>query len=127
MCCSYENLLLPRHTPKKNSRGSPKVGRQKTSVTGIRIFKRKNTVTETASSVRQDEVNQASKSTCSGGEKFGYTQPSISAPTASKSQKHVRFDEDSEWMDISDEEVLDFLEGEEDSGIFMLDDEYVLL
>jgi hypothetical protein len=73
--------------------------------TGARVFKRENTAAERASSVSQDEVNQASESTCSSGGKFEYTQPSISAPTASKSPKYVRFDEDSEWIDISDEEV----------------------
>lgn len=127
MCCSYENLLLPRHTPKKESRGSPNVGRKRTLITGTRIFKRKNTATEKALSMRQDEDNQTSESTCSRGGKFEYTQPSISAPTASKSPKHVQFDEDSEWINISDEEVLDFLEREEDSGIFMLGDDYVVI
>jgi hypothetical protein len=63
---------------------------------------KENTATERVLSVSQDEVNQAPESMCS---KFDYTQPSISAPTASKSQKYVRFDEDAEWIDISDKEV----------------------
>jgi hypothetical protein len=77
--------------------------------------------------MRQGKVNQASESTCSRKGKFGYTQPSISAPAANKSPNHVRFDEDSEWINISGEGVLNVLGREEDSGILMLDDDYVVI
>jgi hypothetical protein len=136
-CCSYENLSLPRHTPKRIARGPLMVGRKKTSVTGTRRFERKNYSTVKHSNVRQSasearcEIDNPAKSNHESETDASRSQPPSSILAVQKSKKtpkRVRFDEDSEWIDISDDNVLDCFMEEEDEGIYMIDeDEYILL
>jgi hypothetical protein len=127
-CCSYENLLLPRHTPKRIARGSLMVGRKKTSVTGTRRFERKNYTTMKHSNVRQSasevrcKVDNPAKSNHESETDASRSQPPSSILAVQKSKKtpkRVRFDEDSEWIDISDDDVLDCSMEEEDEYILL--------
>jgi hypothetical protein len=44
-----------------------------------------------------------------------------------RKRKNVRFNEDSEWIDISGDEASDYSTGEGVKGICMVEDEYILL
>lgn len=112
---------------KKKARGSQSVGRKNTSVTGTRKLTRKNPGTEErCSNVEVDHPAGSNGDIESQGEG---SQPSA-LWHARKQRKQVRFNEDSEWIDIDDgDNLLENMEGEEDKGgLFPIDeDEYILL
>ncbi len=133
---SCEHLLLPRRIPKKSARGSPRVGRKRTSLTGTRKLKRNSSAIFKESSSKQDaptlgcggQISDSNHDRGHGSENTQLSSPAILGKATRKLLKHVRFDEDSDWIDISDEIVLDRYQ-EEECGIYCtIDaDEYILL
>jgi hypothetical protein len=133
---SCEHLLLPRRIPKKSARGSLRVGRKRTSLTGTRKLKRNDSAIFKESSSKQDAptlgcVGQISISNHDRGhvsENTQFSNPAIPGKPTRKPPKHVRFDEDSDWIDICDEGVPERYE-EEECVIYctMDEDEYILL
>jgi hypothetical protein len=133
---SYEHLLLPRKTTKKMARGSLKVGRKRTSVTGTRKLKRNDSATFKESSLEQDaptwgcgvQMSESNHDRGNGLENSQISNPATLGKSTRKPLKRVRFDEDSDWIDICDEGVPDRFE-EEECGTYCTadEDEYILL
>ncbi|KAE9373200.1 hypothetical protein N431DRAFT_465497 [Stipitochalara longipes BDJ] len=123
---SYKNLLLPKRKPKKDERGTGNIGRRKTLANGLRGLGKEETRVNIATS-----RNSASES------KRKFDQPVDSghchdsaAQVSQKSRKtlkQVRFDEDSEWIDISKDDVPEVLVEPEWWIFSMHEDEYILL
>ncbi len=136
---SYEHLLLPRRVPKKSARGSLSVGRKRTSVTGTRKLKRNDSAIFKESSseqypsiLRYEAIQRLEPNHQSSSE-----PPSQSAapgkPTR-EPRKYVRFDEDSDWVDVYDQDIPDRYQEEQDeiyvtmaNYVTMNGDEYILL
>lgn len=133
---SYEHLLLPRRTSKRMARGSLRVGRKRMSVTGTRKLKRNDSAMSKESSSKQNaptlgcggQISESNHDRGNGSENSQFLNTAILGKPARKPVKHVRFDEDSDWIDICNEDVPDQYE-EEECGIFctMGEDEYILL
>jgi hypothetical protein len=133
---SCERLLLPRRIPKKSARGSPRVGRKTTSLTGTRKLKRNSSAIFKESSSKQDaptlgcggQKSESKHDRGHGSENSQFSNPATLGIPTRKPPKHVRFDEDSDWTDICDDGVPYGYE-EEECGIYCMmdEDEYILL
>lgn len=120
--------------PKKQARGSSNVGRKKTSVT--RMFRRNvQTATKIFSfeeSASGDEINRASRSNCAAASNQNWLSPSLSDSeirirTFGNIAKEVRFEENSEWVDVEDEGELEPFDETCYEHPGLLDDEYILI
>jgi hypothetical protein len=125
-CSSYENLLLPKTVEKKKARGSHSVGRYRTSVTGTRNLKKRETIVlggvlgQPCKAIHDETSNHER-------DMEGHSQALISTQ-ARKPKKHVRFDDDSEWIDLSDDDSVNGAGREEDKSVSVIEeDEYILL
>ena len=133
---SCGHLLLPRRIPKKSARGSLRVGRKRTSLTGTRNLKRNDSAIFKESSSKQDvpllgcggQISESNHDRGQGSENSQFSNPATLGTPTRKPPKHVRFDEDSDWIYIYGEGVRDVYE-EEECGICctMDEDEYILL
>ena len=107
------------------------MGRKKSSVNGLRGSRRENQKISKVPKLRQD-LNQASQSNNDRKSEKNFETSQDSEPTLAvqtpKRRKHVRFDEDSEWIDISGYEASNYSTEEGHGDIFTIDeDEYILL
>jgi hypothetical protein len=133
---SCERLLLPRRIPKKSARGSLRVGRKRTSFTGTRKLKRNDSAIFKEPCSKQDapllacggQISESNHDRGNGSESTQFSNPAILGKPTRKPPKQVRFEEDSDWIDICDEGVLDRYEEEECGSYCRMDeDEYILL
>jgi hypothetical protein len=122
----YENLLLPKRVMKKEARGAGQVGRKKTSATGLRILGRREIRGKSANlsngggDLRHD-VGQ--------GAELGYCLENFAqvSQKSRKTPKQVRFDEESEWIDISDDDIPDTMVDPERWPCERDKDEFILI
>ena len=111
---------------KKEARGAGQIGRRKTSATGLRVLGRR-------------EIRGKRVILRNGGGDLGHNidQGVESGPCledcaqvsqkSRKTPKQVRFNEESEWIDISDEDVPDMFVETERWPCEKDEDEYILI
>jgi hypothetical protein len=114
-------------------RGASKVGRNRNLVIGSKKRKRNDFAVLKEANSKQD----ASTSRCESTQRLESSQQRESEPRLKsaapdkltrKPLKHARFDEDSDWIDVSDEDIPNRYQEEQDGIYFTIDgDEYVIL